>query len=210
MTVPTKQANHEAAALALLPGQFSESEALQDLIGALVGSPAATMGVQELEEVAFQLIDNMWLDNAVGAQLDVIGRHVDQPRETASEDEYRDLLRLKITINTSRGEPERLISILLQLTGASYVYAMDKPPARAVFCCIEIVKTNWLTRVKPAVLGGVALNIEATSTEKVFSYGTVRDAAGAIVWEETHPACAGYWALNHDPAAGGAYAALYT
>ncbi len=69
----------------------------------------------DLETVFFSMILEMWLDDAIGEQLDVLGIHVGISRNGISDDSYRSLLKGKIEINTSSGTPEDLIKAFKQL-----------------------------------------------------------------------------------------------
>jgi len=64
----------------------------------------------ELEQVFFDMFTKLWIDNAEGEQLDVLGIHVGVDRNGLSDNDYRLLIEAKIQINVSSGQPERAIS----------------------------------------------------------------------------------------------------
>jgi hypothetical protein len=67
---------------------------------------------QALEDAAYDVIIKRLIDVAVGAQLDVIGRIVDQPRAGQDDDVYRVYLVARIRINRSQGHARDLIDVL--------------------------------------------------------------------------------------------------
>ena len=69
----------------------------------------------ELETAFFQILLEMWIDTAIGEQLDVLGIHLNIKRQGRPDDAYRTLLKAKVEINVSSGEPERLIGAVRSL-----------------------------------------------------------------------------------------------
>jgi hypothetical protein len=73
---------------------------------------SATLGpVQEIEDALQQLLSERGVNTAVGAQLDVLGKLVGQPRNAMVDDDYRRLIRAKITINKSKGRIEDVLDV---------------------------------------------------------------------------------------------------
>jgi len=66
---------------------------------------------QSLENALQQLLLERSIDTAVGAQLDVIGRIVGQPRNDLGDDDYRRYCRARITVNKATGVIEELITV---------------------------------------------------------------------------------------------------
>ena len=64
----------------------------------------------DLEEVFFQLLQNMWLDTAIGVQLDVLGIILNVDRDGRTDEAYKTILYAKVQINVSSGEPESIIA----------------------------------------------------------------------------------------------------
>ena len=58
---------------------------------------------QQLEAAFYQLIVNTSLDNATGAQLDIIGWIIKRPRRGLPDSEYRAILRVEILVHKSSG-----------------------------------------------------------------------------------------------------------
>lgn len=170
-----KQFSHKAVAIDLLPGQFETSEDLQALVTALVGE---THGVQELEAVFWELYSLRWLWIATGAQLEGIGDILNEPRVSDDDEEYRDQLYLKILINVSEGEPERLIQAVLQVAGGSHVHLIDKHYATVVLWAYELTKTQFIYRVPQVSLGGVMTVVTGSTSSTPFVFGVDRNEDG--------------------------------
>lgn len=117
--------DHEDQGVALLISQFRNKPFIEILVRALMAQ------VQELEVVFFDLLVKRALDTAVGAQLDVIGRIVGQPRGTFDEDTYRTFLRGRVLVNRSSGTVDQMIELANTLLpdGASIVVREYYPAA---------------------------------------------------------------------------------
>lgn len=68
---------------------------------------------QALEDAAFEVMQAFNLDDAVGVQLDTIGRILRVPRGPLSDADYRLRLRVEIRVLRSHGTPNDLIAIVL-------------------------------------------------------------------------------------------------
>jgi len=84
----------------------------------------------EIENAGFQLLLNMWLENAAGFQLDVIGIVVGLERQGKDDTSYKSLLYTKIDINVSSGQPEKIISAVKILFNAENVEYTPVYPAK--------------------------------------------------------------------------------
>lgn len=82
--------------------------------------------IQELEGVLHDLfLNRLDLNTIVGQQLDEVGFIVDELRQGRDDETYRSFLFIKIGINTSQGEPERVINIFKLLTDSAYVHYLN-------------------------------------------------------------------------------------
>lgn len=78
---------------------------------------------QELENVFWDIIEKRLIENAVGVQLDVLGKIVGQPRIGDTDDIYRLHIRARIRINISNGTPNDILEIAaLLLQGARFSF----------------------------------------------------------------------------------------
>jgi len=79
---------------------------IQKLVAVLAG-PA-----QEVEDALQQLLLQRTVDNAIGAQLDLIGKLVGQTRQGLDDDTYRRYIRARIATDNSTGKTEEFITIV--------------------------------------------------------------------------------------------------
>ncbi len=92
--------------------------------------------IQALETVGIALYNDRTLDNAEGAQLDVIGRIVGEPRRGKDDEPYRSRLRVRILINRSNGRiPEilRILELFEGWTGTGNAYLRSIGTASMLF-----------------------------------------------------------------------------
>ena len=115
-------------AISRLPAEFQDKEVLVGFITSLLGE------AQVCEDVIYDLIELRMLGTAFGVQLDAYGKLVDENRGGLSDDDYRDVLRVKILSNLSNGQTETLISIVSRLTGSDDVRVLDIYPAGIEVC----------------------------------------------------------------------------
>lgn len=89
---------------------------------------------QVIEDAGHLLNTNRSIDSSTGVQLDLIGVIVGLTREPGqSNDDYRVLLKSRISQNVSQGEPERLIDIFKVLSMANLVLFEELFPAAVGF-----------------------------------------------------------------------------
>jgi|GEM_PF-1914078 len=83
---------------------------------------------QPFESVTWDVYEGIRIDTAVGAQLDILGRIVGEPRGEKTDAEYRPFIRAKIKTNRSHGQAGDLYEIL-DLIGVETSAIWDTPPA---------------------------------------------------------------------------------
>ena len=107
------QADHEGVALTELLSQFN-SDAKPNINGLTVG----LMGeVQVVEDNTLDLREDRLLSTAIGAQLDVFGRLVGEPRGDLTDDQYRRFIQARIMANLAEGTPDELLAIWTIIAG---------------------------------------------------------------------------------------------
>ncbi len=104
--------DHEEQGYGLLLEQFSEKPRIAAKLASY------TQEVQELEDAAWGVRIGRFLDNAEGAQLDVIGNLVGQPREGRADNVYKVLIAGKIRVNWSRGRANDIIAVVRLVQGS--------------------------------------------------------------------------------------------
>ncbi len=66
---------------------------------------------QEAETALQQVYSGYWIDNATGDQLDVLGRVVGQLRNGMTDDDFRRLIRARISVNRSKGTIASVLTV---------------------------------------------------------------------------------------------------
>lgn len=97
--------DHDEAALARLAEQFKEKPKLAAFLSVFHRQ------VQEAEDAFWQLYEGRWVTSATGYVLDLLGKIVGQPRDGASDAEYRSRIVARVKANRSSGTLPELISI---------------------------------------------------------------------------------------------------
>ena len=102
---------HEADGFDRLKQDFKDKGNFKDLIGVL------TARTQAFEDIAFPMIQSMYIANATGSTLDSIGENVGRTRpvfgDAATDDDvYRVLIYAQIAANTSVGRISDFYNIL--------------------------------------------------------------------------------------------------
>jgi hypothetical protein len=130
--------DHEEQAYGLFLEQYSEKPRL----AALLASYAQE--IQELEDAIWAVRLGRFLDNAVGAQLDVIGKLVGEPREGRADNVYRVLITGKIRVNWSLGRPKDVIETVRAVQGPenTHRYVSVFPASFEVVFLNDFVETD--------------------------------------------------------------------
>lgn len=105
MATLEQNTEHVVEALDRLLEQFKHRPNLEALISALIAQ------VQDIENSAFDLYLQRWVDSAVGVNLDNLGELVGQPREGRLDGEYRRWIKARILVNRTNGHGDDLIRI---------------------------------------------------------------------------------------------------
>ena len=103
--------DHEEQAYGLFIEQYSERPRLAALLASY------TQEIQELEDAIWAVRLGRFLDNAEGAQLDVIGKLVGERRDGRADNVYRVLITAKIRVNWSQGRPNDVIAVVRIVQG---------------------------------------------------------------------------------------------
>jgi len=125
---------HDAEALAQLLEQFKGKARIEALLSANMTQ------IQEIEGVAFDMLEAFVVSTAVGDQLDTIGKIVTEPRKGKTDDVYRAFILARITINRSNGRVEEFNTVLQLITEATTGgtwQVHERPPA-----CLYVEETT--------------------------------------------------------------------
>ncbi len=151
--------------------------------------------MQDLEDVAFDLLDKRNFEDGFGEQLDVLGRHVGEKRKGRSDADYVPALAVRILINTTHGDKARLRSVAKLRAGADRVTFTDIFPAKIIITIIGGIIANpseLVTDLEDTALGGVGLFIIAALQDPPFAFSELiataadGETTAADMFEVTH------------------------
>ncbi len=121
MADPTLFTAHIAQGLDRLLTQFKGQPNFEGLLSAFLAQ------VQDVETMLYALIVERYLDTAVGAQLDGIGRVVGELRLGANNDDYRTSIRGRIRSNRGDSRVEDIYFLFTLLLPGSTFRQQDGP-----------------------------------------------------------------------------------
>lgn len=168
-------ATHVTDALARLNEQYKDKTKLRDALSSYASE------TQPLEGAMIQLLVERTVDTAIGAQLDAIGSIVGESRDGAGDDDYRRRIRARISVNSSDGLIEDLITVTIliiddpaldldidQLAVASVAVNVLAP---AVPTSLHTILFNFL---RDTVGAGVKLTVESSEdvADEMFTFAS--------------------------------------
>jgi hypothetical protein len=143
---------------------YSQFNAPPWLIEKLKGSevPAALAAVDpqfnDIETAIFGVMVGVWLDTAVGVQLDVLGIHLGLAREGRADADYRTDLVLQASILAGAGRVESVISLIRLLFDTDIVEYTPMYPAHFRVWQGGILDISP-EKIKPVVPAGVGFHL---------------------------------------------------
>lgn len=141
-------------------------------LNAILASYAAQ--ADALEAVFWQLLTERNVDNAVGVQLDILGKLVGQPRVGTTDETYRLFIRTRIRANRSKGRASDAIAVArLALDGAPFEY-QDWYPASVI---IEVPALDLPDGVTPELVQQVLRDAAPAGVRLDLHYS----AGGAVI-----------------------------
>jgi len=156
--------NHVSVADGRLTSQYDNAENLKALI------QVDAERVQDLEGVAYSLLTERWLSDAVGQQLDKLGAMVGEPRIARDDSDYRDSIFLRIQLNRAGGEPEQVLTYLRVLFDTDDVRIDELYPANIeIFVNADVIEKQAFL-VQRAVGAGIGVFILNGSGEVPFGF----------------------------------------
>lgn len=171
---PNAPIDHVAAGLSRLYMQFRKPKIIALLTAYLERW-------NQLEAVAQDLLRKRNIFNAVGAQQDLVGKIVLQPRNGLDDDTYRRYLFAKVATNNSSARLEDIIKIAKLIINDDTAYIkIERLAIATVFVQIRnFITVNALANVLIDLLrlapgGGIRLRLEFSSVASglTFTYGT--------------------------------------
>jgi hypothetical protein len=186
---------------ALLLAQFKGKQNVEALLGAGLAQ------VQELEDAIYGMLIGRWLPNAVGAQLDILGKIVGQQRGGRSDETYRLWIAARAMVNRSSGLPEQIYDIVRKLVPVgTALWLEETPPAAFSFHVQDPIDEDDGSEIAKIVRQAKAAGVRSllhwhrsagvfrfnfgtdleADTVHGFDYGefaAVSDGSGVVTWE---------------------------
>lgn len=103
--------DHAESGVSLLLQEYKDRPRIDALIRSVLNR------VQEVEDATWDVLMSRVVDTATGAQLDIIGRIVRQPRISTDDETYRARIKTKIRANRSGARPDDIIEVALLASG---------------------------------------------------------------------------------------------
>jgi hypothetical protein len=129
--------------------------------------------IQELDDAVVAVVAQLHLDQAEGAQLDLIGNRVNEDRGGRADADYRAGIRIRIAVNRSRGLAEDVIRVArLVLASPAPAGTVELQTVGAAAASLAIggttapdpaVVTSILAFAKATVAAGVRLALTSSS-----------------------------------------------
>jgi hypothetical protein len=179
--------SHATDALARLIEQYKGRPRMEAFIQAFADR------VQDIEFALYMTLVESAIDDAVGAQLDVLGDLVGQDRQGMVDNEYRSFVKARIKANRSDGTIEQLIEIadlILEsqdVPPEDLIEVMELYPATVLFEAFGVTANpliTWRDFLESAAAGGVRLYYSTNSGLKSASL-IAEDVNGDFVPETT-------------------------
>lgn len=138
---------------------------LRNLLAGLVSQ------FQPIEEAFAQLLLERSVNNAVGAQLDAIGKIVGQPRSGLVDDDYRRFVRARIAANRSSGLVDDILRViaLVVFDPAAHLQYIPQHPAAFAFRINQVAVSDTVA----AIAGEFLRDVVAAGVRAVLEYSTV-------------------------------------
>lgn len=141
---------------------------------------------QEIEDALQQLYSERFLTNAVGVQLDSLGKLVGEPRDGEADDAiYRKRIRARISTNRSRGSIQEIVDIAdLIVNDDDATLELDNQGRAAYVLRVEGVELTWpvadvlIRFLRRATAGGVRPieEFHLSDPAEAFVIGTLESA----------------------------------
>lgn len=165
--------DHSGRAIDRLTTLYDEATTLKHVIR------LQTDRMQQIENVAYDLLTKRWIATASGEQLDRLGEIVGGPRRGRPDSDYRDQLNVRIGFNMSSGEPESVINLVDVLTNANNVKLKEYYPATiSVQTDGDTIPQRLHESIKTVTPAGVALQLISIGEGVPFSFDAGTDTGG--------------------------------
>lgn len=152
--------------------------------------------VNELEDSYISLLEERSINTAVGAQLDLLGALVTEPRNGRDDVSYRIAILTRVGINNSEGTPNQVLSILKTITQATKVKMWEHFPVGAIYYTntefdgSQPCVSNTLQKVSPATSYDVVTLFDPDNdglvlSERILIESFLEDDGGNLIVDES-------------------------
>jgi hypothetical protein len=146
----TQITNYAEEVIPYLLQQYQDSPKLKSIIKSLC------FQADDLETALFEIRDMMWLDTALGIQLDFLGLIFGEERKVRSDSDYRQAIIEKASKLLS-GTPEDIIGALLSFYGGTYAKYERGGLADFTVTTDAVITDTQLEALSPAGVGSHAI-----------------------------------------------------
>jgi len=152
--------DHIARGLSRMPSQFQDKTRVMQFISVFLEE------MQEIEDCIEDIIVQKDINNAVGAQLDILGNIVGAARNGQSDTDYRQSIILQRAINASKGTEALVTAFWKQYSGTSTTSVYENYPAGVnLFTDAGVPSLDAILKIKQVLAATVSLSV-------TFSNGT--------------------------------------
>ncbi len=165
--MPSTLVDHPSEGVALLIEQYQNKPRMKGILTSYLDE------IQELEVASYEVANGYFADSAVGAQLEVLGRVVGQPRRGLDDDTFRAFINARVAANISSGTlPDLIRVVLLAVSSQSDAWDPD----------VEY----WVIHPNTTVfyLGGFSNSVAIAVGEVVRDAAEAKDAIDVLVTED--------------------------
>lgn len=158
-----------------------------------------TEEIQELEDATIGVLNELTLDTATGANLDVFGEHLGRRRSGENDTDYRNILRVQVGVNTSDGAEQPLYDVFKLLTNSTIAIITETFPAEITLFGDgdTIVNANIIAQLQRIVAATVQINFLITGGNRPFAFQGGELLGGGFTSVHTvDPVAAGHGAFT--------------
>ena len=161
-----------------LTSQYADADKLQALVS-LWGER-----IQGIEDAAWSVLTDRWLDVAEGQQLDELGELVGEPRLGRTDETYREAIQVRIVLNWGSGDPESVILAANNIWGDSARFSEEYPAGVRITLSETPATLAQLQNLVSTTPTGVSVTIaQDVSSENAISYASAgRYGLATTVW----------------------------
>ena len=186
-----KKIDHIAEAKKKLLYQFQDKKRINIILNAI------TKQLNDIEDTFEDMKTKRGLNNAVGKQLDIIGKYKNVDRQGLVDEEYRQAIRNQIAVDSSKGLcVDALLAAKIILGGGKFLYKESYPARCEMFVRAANCTIYQFNYIKNSVSLCVSLGLRFCKSNKPFGFNIKN--------------CSGYGSIfnQNNSTKGGGYASI--